>query len=88
MSEPLTGLTRGKKSWIPKFVKAVDDAKCIGCGRCIKICARGVLAPKEVDEDESAKMFAAVENPDECIGCEACGRTCKKDAFSFETVPA
>ena len=49
---------------------------------------RGVLAPKEVDEDESAKMFAAAESPDECIGCEACGRTCKKDAFSFETVPA
>ena len=23
-----------------------------------------------------------------CIGCEACGRTCKKDAFTFEPVPA
>jgi NAD-dependent dihydropyrimidine dehydrogenase PreA subunit len=43
-----------------------------------------VLAPAEVDEEESAKMFAVVSNPDDCIGCEACGRTCKKGAFAFE----
>ena len=84
----ITGLTRGRREWTPQFVKAIDNELCIGCGRCIKICARGVLAPKEVDEDESAKMFASVENPDECIGCEACGRTCKKGAFSFETLAA
>jgi Nif-specific ferredoxin III len=80
----LTGLTRGKREWTPKFVTSVDHERCIGCGRCIKICAHGVLAPKEVDEEESAKMFAAVESPDDCIGCEACGRTCKKNAFTFE----
>jgi ferredoxin len=59
----VTGLTRGRQEWTPKFVKAVDDNKCIGCGRCMKICAHGVLAPKEVDEEESAKMFASVKNP-------------------------
>ncbi len=84
----ITGFTRGKKEYIPRFVKAVDDEKCIGCGRCMKICAHGVLAPKEVDEEDSAKMFASVANPEDCIGCEACGRTCKKDAFSFEPVMA
>jgi Nif-specific ferredoxin III len=84
----ITGYTRGKKEYTPRFVKAVDDEKCIGCGRCMKICAHGVLAPKEVDEEDSAKMFASVTNPDDCIGCEACGRTCKKGAFSFEPVMA
>jgi NAD-dependent dihydropyrimidine dehydrogenase PreA subunit len=54
----------------------------------MKICARGVLAPKEVDEEDSAKMFCSVANPDECIGCEACGRTCKKGAFTFEPMTA
>ena len=80
----ITGLTRGRQEWTPKFVRSVDDNKCIGCGRCMKICAHDVLAPKEVDEEESAKMFASVKNPDNCIGCEACGRTCTKKAFSFE----
>jgi Nif-specific ferredoxin III len=85
----LTGLTRGKKVWTPRFVLGVDEGKCIGCGRCIKICAHGVLAPVEVvDEYESTKVCAAVENADNCIGCEACGRTCKKAAFSFEPLVA
>lgn len=84
----LTGLTRGRREWTPKFVRAVDGERCIGCGRCVKICAHGVLAPREVDEEESAKMFVTVENPDDCIGCEACGRTCKKEAFSFDAAVA
>jgi len=84
----ITGLTRGKQEWIPQFVRSIDHEKCIGCGRCMKICAHGVLAPQEVDEEESAKMFASVESPDNCIGCGACGRTCNKKAFSFEPLPA
>lgn len=84
----ITGLTRGKTEWTPMFVKGVDDNKCIGCGRCMKICAHDVLAPKEVDEEESAKMFASVKHPDNCIGCQACGRTCTKKAFSFEPLMA
>ncbi len=84
----VTGLTRGRTEWTPQYVKAVDDNKCIGCGRCMKICAHAVLAPKEVDEEESAKMFASVKNPENCIGCEACGRTCSKKAFSFEPMMA
>ena len=83
----VTGLTRGKKQWTPLYVKEVDRELCIGCGRCIKICAHDVLAPAEVDEEESAKMFATVARPDDCIGCQACGRTCKKEAFSFEPLP-
>ena len=84
----ITGITRGGRPWTPRFVKAVDGTKCIGCGRCMKICAHGVLAPREVDEEESAKLFAAVSNPGDCIGCEACNRTCTRKAFSFETAEA
>jgi len=60
----ITGITRGRQEWTPRFVKGVDDNKCTsGCGRCMKICAHEVLAPKEADEEESAKMFASVKNP-------------------------
>ena len=84
----VTGLTRGGREWTPRFVKTIDPDRCIGCGRCIRICARAVLAPAEVDEEDSAKMFATVANPDDCIGCEACGRTCRKAAFAFEPLAA
>ena len=83
-----TGKTKGGKDWTPTFIEAIDHEKCIGCGRCMKICAHGVLAPKELDEEESAKMLASIANPDDCIGCEACGRTCKKGAFAFEPLAA
>ena len=84
----ITGRTRGGKEWTPQFVRSVDENKCIGCGRCMKICAHGVLAPKEVDEEESAKMYCDVVSAEDCIGCGACGRTCNKKAFTFEPLHA
>ena len=82
----ITGLTRDKSEWTPEFVKSIDDDLCIGCGRCYNVCAHDVLGFKEVDEDDSAKMFMQIDNPGNCVGCQACGRTCSKKAFSFEPV--
>ena len=82
----ITGLTRDKQEWTPQFVKSIDEAVCIGCGRCYKVCAHDVLAFEELDEDDSAKMFMRVGNAGNCIGCQACGRTCPKKCFSFEAV--
>jgi Nif-specific ferredoxin III len=50
MSDNLTGLTLGGGEWVPQFVIGLDAGKCIGCGRCYKICARDVL---ELVERES-----------------------------------
>lgn len=43
MDNLLTGLTRGGESWTPAFVSALDQGKCIGCGRCFKVCPRDVF---------------------------------------------
>jgi Nif-specific ferredoxin III len=37
--------------WTPKFVQSIDQGKCIGCGRCFKVCSRGVMQLRGVDED-------------------------------------
>jgi len=47
----ITGLTRGGKSWTPEFIVALDERKCIGCGRCYKVCPRNVFELVERDED-------------------------------------
>jgi Nif-specific ferredoxin III len=39
------------ESWTPTFVQSIDEAKCIGCGRCFKVCPRGVLALVGLDAD-------------------------------------
>ena len=84
----LTSLNRGRREWVPKFVETIDPEACIGCSRCYKICGHDVLAAKEADEEESARLFIVVANPENCIGCGACGRVCRNDAFSFQPLEA
>lgn len=75
--------------WVPRFIKAIDTEKCLGCGRCYKICGRGVLMLKEFEDDEDGRMVMGLVKPGECIGCEACQRACPKKCFSHaERIPA
>jgi Nif-specific ferredoxin III len=39
----ITGLTRGGVEYIPEFVMEINQANCIGCGRCFKVCSRDVF---------------------------------------------
>jgi Nif-specific ferredoxin III len=82
----ITGLTKGKAEWIPTFIDSVDPEKCIGCGRCYKVCSRSVLAPEdhEDEETESVRMVMTVASEAKCIGCAACAVTCSKKAFSLK----
>jgi len=82
---PITGTTRGGKPWTPKFINAIDVEKCIGCGRCFKVCGFEVLELIEKpfvgdDEygDDMGNKVMSVAHPENCIGCEACARTCTK----------
>ena len=39
----VTGLTRGGAEWTPAFITDLNQANCIGCGRCFKVCPRDVF---------------------------------------------
>ncbi len=78
-------LNYGGSEWTPQFVESIDPEKCIGCGRCVKVCSQGSLGFGEMDGDEDAdRMIANIANKNSCIGCTACGKTCVKKAFTFE----
>ena len=94
----ITGVTRDGAIWIPEFVVALDQKKCIGCGRCFKICPRDVLdlversedmelADDDDDDDDNASVMSIADAGD-CIGCGACGRTCPKGCYSYATADA
>lgn len=78
--------TRGGAPWEPVFLLAIDGEKCLGCGRCFKVCGRDVLAMQALDEDgavteeegEAERYVMTISNADDCIGCGACARVCSK----------
>lgn len=89
----ITGLTRGGTPWTPEFVTALDQAKCIGCGRCYKVCPRNVLdlVERELDDDsddDDNAMVMSLANPTDCIGCGSCGRVCPKNCYSYAPAAA
>lgn len=87
----VTGLTFGGKPWTPQFVQEINQEKCIGCGRCFKVCGRNVLLLKALNEDgefvddqedeEFERKVMTIVNRDNCIGCMACSRTCPKNCY-------
>lgn len=46
----ITGLTKGGSEWTPQFATHLDQSKCIGCGRCYKVCPRDVF--ELIDRDD------------------------------------
>jgi len=87
--------------WVPQFVKSINVEKCIGCGRCFKVCGRDVLQlmgvdeegeliavdPDEDDDEEYEKKVMTVANEKNCIGCEACAKICPKKCYSHAPMP-
>ena len=88
----LTALTFGGKNWTPQFVQEINQDKCIGCGRCYKVCGRDVLALKALNEkgefvedeedDEIERKVMTIANSENCIGCQACSRICPKNCYT------
>lgn len=85
--------TRDGRTWVPSYLDSIDQERCIGCGRCFKVCGRGVMEPGEkeidVDEDddeygeEAASTVMTVADAGACIGCEACAKVCSRKAQSY-----
>ncbi len=88
--------------WTPKFAVELDEEKCIGCGRCFKVCARDVLELRGVDEDgeyvsidpdededdEYEKKVMTIAHKENCVGCEACSMVCPKKCYTHAAVSA
>lgn len=88
----IMGRTRGGSEWAPQFLSALDPRKCIGCGRCYKVCPRNVLdlvergeelIDEDQDYDDDEMMVMTIAQAGDCIGCGSCGRVCPKGCHSY-----
>jgi len=57
--------TRDGTPWEPAYLIAIDGDKCIGCGRCYKVCSRDVMHLMGVDEGGQLVACAAEDDDDE-----------------------
>ncbi len=83
----IVGRTRGGTEWTPAFVTELGQAKCIGCGRCYKVCPRDVftlvdrsLDPEQAfdddddfDDDDFSDDTAKVMSLSDPMDCIGCG---------------
>ncbi|MHB8938225.1 MAG: ferredoxin III, nif-specific [Thiobacillus sp.] len=104
MGNPVTITLPDGRSWTPKFVHAINEETCIGCGRCFRVCGRDVLQLKGVNEDgeyvevalddddddegEYEKKVMTIANQMNCVGCEACAKICPKKCYDHEVMEA
>ena len=85
------------ETWTPSFVASLDDEQCIGCGRCFKVCSRGVLelvgmtedgeritvdVDGDDDDEEYEKKVMTIAHQELCIGCTACSKICPKKCYT------
>ena len=68
MVDIVTVILPDGRSWTPKFVHSINEEKCIGCGRCFRVCGREVLQLKGVSDEGDYVEIAMGEDEDDDDG--------------------
>lgn len=96
----MSNSTRDGRAWQPEFLLGINPDKCIGCGRCYKVCGREVMILKGLNEDgdivsldddedeEIEKKVMVMNDAGGCIGCGACARVCPTNCQTHAAAPA
>ncbi len=66
-----TGKKRRKKAF-------VDQALCVGCGSCVKVCPLGAM--------EIVRGIMAQADMDRCVGCGKCAKECPASVIEIREV--
>ncbi len=98
--QQVLGVTKSGGRWTPRFVEAIDESKCIGCGRCFKVCGRGILELQGITEEgervllddgsdeEVDRKIMTIVHGELCVGCEACAKVCPKKCYTHNELSA
>ena len=71
------GSRAGKKAMHSSVHPQVEQANCIGCGKCTKECAHGACT---VEKNAKGRRVASID-PEKCVGCGRCIGACNRDAI-------
>ncbi|MBI3794352.1 MAG: ferredoxin III, nif-specific [Nitrospinae bacterium] len=88
--EQIVSYRKNGTPFTPLYIAGVNHEKCIGCGRCFKVCGeevftlveRATLGLEDDDYEDEGAMVMKVKDDGNCIGCSACKRVCPKGAVT------
>ena len=63
---------------------SINELICKGCGLCVRVCPKNVLALSRSRLNPKGYHPAEVTDQASCIGCASCARTCPDVAIRIE----
>jgi ferredoxin len=66
------------------FIPEINEAKCTGCGKCVKLCPIEAMTLVSASDPHHPKKMKAKLDADQCIGCGVCLRGCKENALHLK----
>lgn len=69
------------------YIPKVSLEKCIGCGKCAKVCPILAIAMEKKETPDAAKKKRPVIDEEICLGCGVCARNCPTKAIGMERRP-
>jgi ferredoxin len=65
------------------FLPQVDDARCNGCEKCVRVCPVEALSAVSANDPKKPNRTTARLDEERCLGCGVCLRACRQDALSL-----
>ena len=67
------------------FIPELDDARCTGCGKCVKVCPVNAMELVSANHPDHLQRKKALPDENICLGCGVCVRSCPEKCILLKS---
>ena len=67
------------------FITELDDARCTGCGKCVKVCPVNAMELVSANHPDHLQRKKALPDENICLGCGVCVRSCPEKCILLKS---